>query len=251
MNIQLIRHATLLLSIKGQKILVDPMLGSKESAPPIQQSGNDLRNPLVALPDNLPDWNKLDALIITHCHRDHLDEMAITLLPKNLPVFCQPTDTATLQEAGFTQVLPIQDTYSWKGITLTRTTGQHGTGEIGERMGLVSGFVIKTDEYPTLYIAGDTIWCEEVRQALLTHQPEFAIVNAGAAQFLSGDPITMNAADIMEVCQHAPNTTVIAVHMEAINHCLLTREQLKQELIKHEYDAKVLIPADGESLSLA
>ena len=33
-------------------------------------------------------------------------------------------------------------------------------------MGKVSGFVLKYIGQPTLYIAGDTIWCDEVENAI-------------------------------------------------------------------------------------
>lgn len=249
MNLQLIRHATLLLSIKDQIILVDPMLGAKESAPPVMNSGNTRRNPLVELPAKLPDWNEVDAILITHCHPDHLDVAAKELLPKHLPLFCQPTDVVTLHNAGFTQVIAIEDNYDWKNITIARTTGQHGTGEIGKAMGHVSGFVLSAQDEPSLYIAGDTIWCEDVREALATYQPTITVVNAGAAQFVTGNPITMDAKDVLEVCRHAPETTVVAVHMEAINHCLLTRETLQSEVDKNNLLNQVLIPLDGEVLS--
>ncbi len=54
-------------------------------------------------------------------------------------------------------------------------------------MGAVSGFVLAAAGEPTLYIAGDTIWCEEVRTALEQHQPDVVVVNAGAAQLAEGD----------------------------------------------------------------
>jgi hypothetical protein len=58
----------------------------------------------------------------------------------------------------------------------------------------------------------------------------------------------MTALDVFRVCRTAPQTHVVAVHMEAINHCLLTREQLKHELNIHGVRERVAIPADGEIL---
>ncbi|NQX39444.1 hypothetical protein SAMN05421820_102179 [Pedobacter steynii] len=46
-----------------------------------------------------------------------------------------------------------------------RTGGQDGVGEIGKMMGIVSGYVIR-HEQEMVYIAGDTIWCDEVKAAL-------------------------------------------------------------------------------------
>jgi L-ascorbate metabolism protein UlaG (beta-lactamase superfamily) len=140
--------------------------------------------------------------------------------------------------------------FHWQDIVFTRTGGRHGTGEIGQKMGPVSGFVLQAAGEPTLYIAGDTIWCEEVAQALTTHQPDVTVVNAGAAQFLTGDPITMTAENVCQVCRALPKTRVIAVHMEAINHCLLTRRQLRERLEQERVSAQVVIPADGEIITL-
>jgi hypothetical protein len=73
-------------------------------------------------------------------------------------------------------------------------------------------------------------------------------VNAGAARFLEGDPITMTAEDVARVCRAAPEARVIATHMEAINHCLLTRAELAEALAEQGLADRVEIPADGENL---
>ena len=65
-------------------------------------------------------------------------------------------------------------------------------------------------------------------------------------QFLHGDPITMTAGDVVRTCRAAPQAKVIAVHMEAINHCLLTRKELAQQA--HTAGASVAIPEDGEEI---
>jgi L-ascorbate metabolism protein UlaG (beta-lactamase superfamily) len=115
-------------------------------------------------------------------------------------------------------------------------------------MAPVSGFVVrpldKTE--PTLYVTGDTIWCTAVSDALREHRPDVIVVNAGAAQFLEGGPITMTADDVVDVCQAAPTAKVIAVHMEANNHCLLTRTALREHLREIHVNSQVVIPLDGE-----
>jgi L-ascorbate metabolism protein UlaG (beta-lactamase superfamily) len=100
-------------------------------------------------------------------------------------------------------------------------------------------------------VAGDTIWCPEVEEALDAHVPDVVVVNAGAARFLEGEPITMTAEDVAKVCHALPDALVIAVHMEAINHCLLTRDDLKEEMQKEGLAERVRIPADGETLEVS
>ena len=74
------------------------------------------------------------------------------------------------------------------------------------------------------------------------------VLNAGAAQFLVGDPITMTADDVAAVCRAAPAARVVAAHMEALNHCRLTRAALREALEVAGLSAQVSIPADGERL---
>jgi len=250
MKIQLIRHATMLVYMRGNKILVDPMFSSAGSMAPVQNSANDRRNPLVELPIREAELLAIDALLLTHTHRDHFDDAAARLLPKDIPVFCQPEDEEKLTGLGFTTVYPINENYLWKEIGITRTGGQHGTGEIGKKMSPVSGYVLQTIGEPSLYIAGDTIWCLDVENVLEVHQPHVTVVFAGAARFTTGDPITMTAEDIRCVCHKAPETRVVAVHMEAFNHCLLTRRELRDFLEKEQLLDRVSIPNDGERITI-
>jgi L-ascorbate metabolism protein UlaG (beta-lactamase superfamily) len=54
----------------------------------------------------------------------------------------------------------------------------------------------------------------------------------------------MTAEDVVQVCRAAPHARVVAVHMEAINHCLVTRRDLAHAA--RDARINVEIPADGE-----
>ncbi|TCL38264.1 L-ascorbate metabolism protein UlaG (beta-lactamase superfamily) [Anaerospora hongkongensis] len=249
MKIRLIRHATLLLSLGTKKILIDPMLSSAGTMTAVDNAPNPKQNPLVELPIPLPQLLTADAACITHLHRDHFDEAAKTLLQKNLPLFCQPDDETTLRDLCFTTVYPVITPLVWEEITIHRTGGRHGTGIIGDKMGPVSGFVFKQQD-ESLYITGDTIWCQETINALDCHQPKIVVTNTGAAQFLTGDPIVMDGKDIIALCRYMPETKVIAVHMEAFNHCLLSRAELRAMAKEQQID-NLFIPEDGEEICFA
>jgi L-ascorbate metabolism protein UlaG (beta-lactamase superfamily) len=249
MQIEFLRHATLVVSLAGTRILVDPMLGPAGEMPPIPDTPNPRRNPLVPLPGAVDAIVAgADAALVTHMHRDHFDAVAGEALPKAMPLFVQPEDEDRMRELGFTEVHRVDPSRAWRGIEIVRTGGRHGHGEMAESMAPVSGFVVRALGEPSLYIAGDTVWCEEVRRAIEAFEPRVIVVNAGAAQFLTGGAITMTAEDVAAVCAAAPDATVVAVHMEAINHCLLTRADLRRFLDEREISARVLIPADGERL---
>ena len=248
MQIQLIRHATLLLQYADMSLLVDPMLSDAGAMPAIENSPQPRPNPLVPLPCPATDVvSGVEAVLVTHTHRDHWDDAAIQYVPKDLPLFCQPEDFPKMEAVRFLNAAPVHRAKNWSKICITRTGGQHGTGEIARKLAPVSGYVLENACEPTVYIAGDTIWCDEVAEAIRQFQPKVIVVNAGGARFLQGDPITMTAEDVIQVAKKAPHAKVIAVHMEAINHCLLTRKQLSHAA--HEAKVKVMIPDDGEMIS--
>ncbi len=248
MNIQFIRHATLWLEYAGVKFLIDPMFSDKAVNPPIPNSGDERRNPLVPLPSALNAWLAPDAVLVTHLHPDHWDKAAMHALPKTTIIFCQQGDADAIRSSGFINVTEIQTSLAFQGVTIHRTSGQHGTGEIGHKMGQVSGFVLQAQAEPTLYITGDTIWCEDVMAALDTYKPDMTIVNAGGARFVVGDAITMDEENIIKLIGYAPYTRIVAVHMDTINHCHVTREVLRTRLAANHLLNKVDIPEDGEWL---
>lgn len=254
MHIHFLRHATLVLTIHNLALLVDPMLSPLEAMEPIANAANERRIPMLPLPLSDEELRqvlaKIDAVLVTHTHRDHWDASAQAMLPKHLPILCQPEDQDAIEQAGFSQVLPITRQLAWHGLQIDRTGGQHGTGELGKKMGPVSGFVLQAEGEPTLYIAGDTIWCPEVEQALKQFSPAVVILNAGAPTYVTGGgPITMDEEDVCQVCQNIPEARVVAVHMDTVNHCQLTRAALRIKVEQEGLGSQVLIPQDGERLT--
>ncbi|MDZ7745988.1 MAG: MBL fold metallo-hydrolase [Halobacteriales archaeon] len=238
MHLRLVRHATLELDIDGMRFLVDPMLDAEGTRPPIPNTPTDDRNPLVPLPEL--DLDAVDAVVITHLHEDHLDDTARERLG-GIPVFCQPEDADELRET-FDDVRPVSGLVEFEDVTIAATPARHGTGDLAEQMGPVTGFLFEGEE--TTYVAGDTVWYGPVSDVIAQHDPDTVVVNTGEAQFVEGDPITMSREGVAAVAD-VTDGEVVAVHMESINHCLCTRDDLRTHLDAEEVE-NVTIPEDGE-----
>ncbi|MBZ6066940.1 MBL fold metallo-hydrolase [Aeromonas schubertii] len=255
MKITQVRNATLLIDYAGQRFLIDPMLSERGSFPGFAGTANShLRNPLVDLPLPLDTLTRVDAILVTHRHPDHWDETASRRLPKDLPLFSQHADDAARFVAeGFRDVRRLDRVAGFGDIHLHRTGGQHG-GEVvmaalGARLGEVCGVVFSHPDEPTLYLAGDTVWHPAVAEALATHTPDVVVLNCGDAQFPELGRIIMGSDDVLAVCHAAPQATLIASHMEAVNHATLSRAALRDTLTAHGIQDRVRIPQDGESLT--
>ena len=87
---------------------------------------------MVDLPLSIKEIIKgIDAVIVTHLHEDHWDECASKSIPKNIPIFVQNTeDKKIIQSQGFLDVRVVGINIIFKGITITKTIGQHGNEEI-------------------------------------------------------------------------------------------------------------------------
>ncbi len=247
MEIQLIRNATMRLEYAGHRFVTDPFLAVKGS---LRSFAKIAPNPLVDLPCSPEEvLADIEMALISHLHIDHLDPIAEEMLPDDMPIFCQPGDKAKLAEKGFDTVTTVTDSVTWQGITLTRTPGQHGTGEWAERMGNVSGFILRASGEPTVYWAGDTIWYEPVQKLIADIRPDIIITHSSGAKFGDSDPIVMDAEQTLEVCRAAPDAIVVAVHMESLDHGTVSRSDLRQLAAANGIsDEQLRIPADGETI---
>jgi L-ascorbate metabolism protein UlaG (beta-lactamase superfamily) len=249
LKITLIRNAGLVVEYSGVRFLVDPQLDPAGTLPALRDTPDQRRNPLVEVPGWVwPEIRMADVLVLTHLHSDHFDESAKAMVRKSIPVVCLPEQVEQIEGFGFDSVTGVEDSVEFQGVRVTRTKGQHGSGEVREWMAPVCGFVFEAAGEPRLYVAGDTIWCDDVADAISRHAPDVIVVNGGAGRIWVGDPITMTAGDVAKVAVAAPKAAIVVVHLEAIAHCPETRVDLDQGLTELGVRERVAIPADGETM---
>jgi L-ascorbate metabolism protein UlaG (beta-lactamase superfamily) len=242
----------MIIHSNAHRILVDPCLNPKGSLPPYTLFRKRPRlNPIVDLPpDSESALSQITSGLITHCrfgHFDHLDKSGIRLLAqKQVPVYCNYLDSPYLRRRRINTIpLKINQRNEFLTGSITSFPTAHGHGFIGKLMGPGTGYFIELAGDKTIYISGDTVMTQTVRHVLNDLRPDISIVNAGTAVLDFGRPILMPINELLDFIRTAPGK-VIAVHLDAFNHCLTTRDILRDSVSKEGLSDKVMIPADGE-----
>lgn len=250
MKIQLIRNATMKISYAGKTILTDPVLGRKHA---FRSFAGIEKNPTVELPVSPADIIKgIDLVVISHLHEDHFDSAAKQMLPKDIPVICRRGDEQAIAQSGFPDVTPVDKKVTLGGIQIMRTPGSHTLNEKWtDLLGEITGFAFKSDNEPVVFWAGDSVLNDAVEEAVEEIQPDIILTHSCGAQIKDSGPIVMDEKMTVDICRLAPKATVIAVHMEALDHGTVTRDALRIfARNKGIEDEQLLIPDDGQILEL-
>jgi len=259
-SIQFIRNATFIFNYAGKKILVDPMFAEKGLYPGFPGTPNsEMRNPLVPMPVKPESLLDVDVVLVSHLHPDHWDEVAVNTLPKEIKILAQNDDDAkTIISQGFTNVEAINENVNFKGLNFIKTNCQHGTDaaysipDLAEFLGKSSGYYFNETGEKSIYFLGDTIWIDEVEDNLKKWQPDVVVINAGYASLANDQlgAVITGKEDVKKIHDLLPNATIIAIHMEALNHCILSRTELREFTKVKGFEDKVIIPNDGEIITL-
>lgn len=254
MKLTQIRNATVLLDYGHSRIVVDPMLAPQGTLPSLKWlTSQRRRNPLVELPAEAPALlDSATHALITHCrkgHFDHLDRAGKRWLrERQLPVLCMPDDADYLRERGLNvQELQAAGPTPFGHGSITPVPCLHGEGWIGRLMAHGHGYLIEQPGEPSIYLAGDTVLCEPVRQCVRDKAPAVCVVPAGGAAMDLGGELIMDGPQALELAALGQGT-FIANHLEALDHCPTPRSELVQAARHAGLAHRFHVPADGETL---
>lgn len=249
MKLQLIRNATMKINYSKGCFLTDPYFADKFSRPPYAGKS---KTPMTDLPFSKAEiMSGVEMVLLSHIHSDHFDEAAKEIIDKDMLMFCQKTDEAEIKSIGFKNVKPVENNTLWKNINITRTYAQHGTGSVLEDMGPGSGYILRAEGEPTVYLTGDTILCSQVKDVLVKEKPDIIITHSCGAEWGEHVKIVMDEKDTIEVCKMLPNSIIVAVHMETVDHATVNREELRKYARENNIkDTQLLISMDGEIIDL-
>lgn len=249
MQIQLVRSATLRVSVAGVVLLIDPWLAAKGEG---RSYAGGVRSPLVDLPMPVEAVIEgIDAVLVSHLHSDHFDAVAAGAIPSGTPVLAPARDVEGLMALGVADVVPIERSAKVGPVEIVLTSGRHGPDDVLATMGEVSGFLLRAPGEPSLYWVGDSLLCDEVREVIRSEKPEVIVVHACGADWQGSGPLVMDAAMVLETLRLSEPATVVATHLDAVDHATVSRADLERAAaakLEAPERRRLRIPEDGESL---
>lgn len=150
-------HSTLLLDIDDKKIFLDPMFSDRPSPHPwlgFKRFNEELPVDI----DNIP---KIDAVIISHDHYDHLDYSTIVKIKDRVKMFYVPLGVGGhLKSWGVSEEKIVElnwwEETQFEGLTFISTPSRHfsGRGLSNRDSTLWSSWIIRNEE-TSIFFSGD------------------------------------------------------------------------------------------------
>jgi L-ascorbate metabolism protein UlaG (beta-lactamase superfamily) len=152
-------HSTYLIQIKGKNILMDPVFSERTS--PVQYAGSKRYAGTERY--SLADFPRIDFVIISHDHYDHLDYGTISQLDSKGIKFFTPLGVGAHLESWGIADSQITEFDWWEGaeiaegLKLTATPARHFSGRsiTNRNSTLWASFVLSSQEY-CIYLGGDS-----------------------------------------------------------------------------------------------
>lgn len=175
-------HSAFLLQIEGKNILIDPMFG----AVPAPHPWLGTKRFTEELPIEVEKLPKIDAVVISHDHYDHLDYSSIVKLRDKVESYYVPLGVGVHLEAWNIDSNTITEMDWWeetifKNIRLACTPAQHFSGRkfTNGQSTLWSSWVIKTDK-TAIFFSGDSGYGPHFKEIGKQYGPfDFAMMECG------------------------------------------------------------------------
>jgi L-ascorbate metabolism protein UlaG (beta-lactamase superfamily) len=150
LRVTYIGHATLLIELAGKRLLTDPNFD-----PALGKFLARVSPPGIAI-DALP---KLDAILLTHAHADHLSFDSLDALPDDIPLYAPKAVAKWLRKHGYEHAEGIDpgDAVHVEGIELSAASAMHKGNRYGvDRWRSATNMYLLDTKKVSCFFAGDT-----------------------------------------------------------------------------------------------
>ena len=242
-------HSTVLLELDGATLLLDPVW--TERASPFRHMGPKRFHP-PPLP--LAELPKLDAVVISHDHYDHLDRDTVPVLAATgTPIVTSLGVGERLEHWGVAAAqvteLDWHERTSLRGLEITATPARHfsGRGVLDRNKSLWSSWVFKGPRH-RVFFTGDTAFFGGLADIGRAHGPfDLNLIKIGAYSKAWPD-VHLTPEEALEVHAMLGGPAMLAIHWGTFNLAFHAWDEPPERLLQAARGEKVeiLIPRLGQ-----
>jgi L-ascorbate metabolism protein UlaG (beta-lactamase superfamily) len=188
-------HSTfLVVTPGGKRVLFDPWFQENPSCP------ESLKKP-----------PKADLILVSHGHFDHIGDLLAAARESGAPVVGIFELCDWLSRKGIANLAPMNKGGSQQiaDLRVTMTDARHSSSFVDNGqvvyMGEPAGYVVRIENGPTLYYAGDTCLFGDMRLIGEMYKPDIAFLPIG-------DRFTMDPAAAARACEFLGVKQVVPMH---------------------------------------
>jgi len=249
-------HSSYLLGIEGKTVLVDPVFSQRVS--PFRRMG--AKQFPFSETIGVEDLPRIDVVLLTHDHYDHLDFETICKLRDRVPEFIMPLGVGAHLEAWGIDAGKITELDWWEqtgllsGLNIQAVPARHfsGRGLFNRFSTLWAAFVIQTPRY-SLFCGGDSGYFSGFAEIGRRLGPfDLAILECG--QYSSYWPaIHMSPEETVQASVDLGASVLLPVHWAKFRLSIHPWKEPVERLLAEAERQKVSVvtPRIGETFSLA
>lgn len=248
-------HSTFLLQMEGNTLLLDPMFGEVPAPHPLL--GNKRFSD--GLPIDIEKLPKIDAVIISHDHYDHLDYGSIKKLKNKVSKFYVPLGVGIhLEEWGINPKNIIEldwwQSANFKSLKFTCTPAQHFSGRgINDRSNtLWSSWVIQSNS-ERIFFSGDSGYGPHFKEIGDKFGPfDFAMMECGQYNELWSE-IHMFPEETAQASLDIKAKKMMPIHWASFKLALHAwKDPIERVYIKaKELEVNLISPKIGEEIQIS
>jgi len=178
-------HSTFIIGLpSGKRIITDPWLGNPNCPAAFKRAES---------------VKPIDLILVSHGHSDHITDVAAVARATDAPVACIFEVGLYLADKGLQNVndMSIGGTQRVAGVDVTMTNAVH-SGSIVEDgrilyLGGAAGFVLRAQDMPTMYFAGDTALFGDMKIIAELYRPQIGFLPIGDLYTMGPDTAAIAA----------------------------------------------------------
>lgn len=187
-------HATLRVDLPtGETMVIDPWLAGNPACPPAAGK-----------------FARLDLILVTHAHSDHMGDALALAREHGAPVISNYDLCTYLEAQGAprTSGMNLGGTQEACGVSISMVRADHSSGFFHDGLpvygGLAAGFVVRGEGW-SFYFAGDTALFSDMGLIAELYHPQLAFLPIG-------DHFTMDPRQAALACRYLGARQVVPIH---------------------------------------